>query len=480
MSTAAHKNYSIYIHVLIMFVLMIGIGYLPTFGQVTPLGMKILGVFVGSLYGWLFLDLLWPSLIGLVGLGLTGYMTIPEAFSSALSNSTGIQVIITCVFAGALTKIGAVDVVSNWILTRKSLQKNPWMLVIALFLTIIVGTLLGAGLALVLMIWALVLRAGEKCGYSSKNPLIGFIMVMSVILCFTASQVLPFRGAALMYLAFFTPTAGNMPYVPFMVFMLVYLVLFVLAMLLVAKFIIKVDPSGFRLPDEEIEAIRAQKITTAQKIGCVIMIVYIILMFLPTLLPDEWGMTIFLSNMGLLGITSVALMLMALIRDENGKRIVKVADCHSSVPWDIVWLICATMPIANAMEAEESGIMATVVAACQPVLANMSSTMLMIVAMVVLGLLTQVTHNLVLGALFIPFLTQLCMDMDANMYTMFMFLMIILNCAYVTPAASMQSALVHGNEAIGSKMAYIWGISALVVTWIILAVVGIPLGNLLW
>lgn len=480
MSTTAHKSYMPYIHVVIMLALMIGIGHLPTFGQVTPLGMKILGVLIGTIYGWIILDMLWPSLIGLVGLGLTGYTTVAEAFSGALSNSTGIQVIITCVFAGALGKIGAVDVVSNWILTRKSLQKNPWMLVIALFLTVLVGTLLGAGLALVLMIWALVLRAGEKCGYSNKNPLIGFIMVMSVILCFTASQVLPFRGTALIYLAFFTPTAGDMPYVPFMVFMLVYTILFVIGMLLVAKFILKVDPSGFRLPDDEIEAIRAQKITTAQKIGCVIMVAYIILMFLPTLLPAEWGVTKFLSNMGLLGITSVALMLLALIHDENGKRIVKLSDCHGSVPWDMVWLICAATPIANALGSEESGVMATIVGACQPILLNMSPIVLMIVAMVILGTLTQVTQNLVLGALFIPFLTQMCMDMDANMYTMFMILMIVLNCAYVTPAASMQAALVHGNESIGSKMAFVWGLSALIVTWIILAVVGIPLGNLLW
>lgn len=100
------RNYLTYVHVVIMFFIMVGVGMLPTFGQVTPLGMKVLGVFLATLYGWLFLDLLWPSLIGLVALGLTGYTTIGEAFASALSTATGIQVIITCVFASALEKIG--------------------------------------------------------------------------------------------------------------------------------------------------------------------------------------------------------------------------------------------------------------------------------------------------------------------------------------------------------------------------------------
>ena len=47
----AAKNTKSYIHVAIMLALMLGIGYLPPFAQVTPLGMKVLGVFLGLVYG---------------------------------------------------------------------------------------------------------------------------------------------------------------------------------------------------------------------------------------------------------------------------------------------------------------------------------------------------------------------------------------------------------------------------------------------
>ncbi len=53
-----------YIHVVIMFSLMLGVGFLPPFAQVTPLGMKVLGVFLGLVYGWCFIDLLWTSVLG--------------------------------------------------------------------------------------------------------------------------------------------------------------------------------------------------------------------------------------------------------------------------------------------------------------------------------------------------------------------------------------------------------------------------------
>ena len=480
MSTVLKRSYMSYIHTIIMFILMFGIGMLPTFGQVTPLGMKILGVFVGTLYGWLFIDLLWPSLIGLVALGMTGYTTVGEAFSEALSSSVGIQVIISCIFAGALSKIGAVDVINNWILTRKSLQKNPWLLVITIFMTVIIGTILGAGIALVFMLWTMILKAADQIGYKKNDPLIAFLMVTTVIMCFTASHTIPFRGGALLYLSFFIPTAGPMDYVPFVIFALTYTLLLLVGMILVAKYIMKVDVSRFALQDEDIEALRAVKPTRPQIIGCWIMVAFFVVMFLPAFLPKTWAITSTISSLGLIGVTAIALMLLALTKDENGNTLLKLADCHQSIPWDIVWLICATMPIANAMESQESGLMATIVTTFSPIFSSMSPTVFMIMVMVILGTLTQFTHNLVLGALFIPFLTKLCMEMNGNYYTMFMMLMFILNCAYVTPAASMQSALIHGHESVGRKSAYTWGITTLILSWIILTVVGIPLGNLLW
>lgn len=37
--------------VVVMLVLMFGFGFLPLFGQMTELGMKVLGVFIGLLFG---------------------------------------------------------------------------------------------------------------------------------------------------------------------------------------------------------------------------------------------------------------------------------------------------------------------------------------------------------------------------------------------------------------------------------------------
>ena len=35
--------------------------FLPPFADITPLGMKVLGAFVGAVYGWLFMALTTPA-----------------------------------------------------------------------------------------------------------------------------------------------------------------------------------------------------------------------------------------------------------------------------------------------------------------------------------------------------------------------------------------------------------------------------------
>lgn len=51
----ANPNMWYYINSVVCVVLMVGFRFLPTFGQVTPYGMEVLGIFFGAIYGWLYL-----------------------------------------------------------------------------------------------------------------------------------------------------------------------------------------------------------------------------------------------------------------------------------------------------------------------------------------------------------------------------------------------------------------------------------------
>ena len=63
---------------------------------------------------------------------------------------------------------------------------------------------------------------------------------------------------------------------------------------------------------------------------------------------------------------------------------------------------------------------------------------MVVLTVLVLGLVTQVMHNLVLGAIFLPILIPMGMAMGLNPYTYFFVLRIAFVTAYMTPAASLE------------------------------------------
>ena len=62
--------------------------------------------------------------------------------------------------------------------------------------------------------------------------------------------------------------------------------------------------------------------------------------------------------------------------------------------------------------------MPTIIGAVLPVVSSMGVTKFMIVSMLFLGILTQVTHNIVLAAMFTQFLCPLCAQIGGNPYIM--------------------------------------------------------------
>ena len=92
-----------YVHVAIFLLITFGFGFLPPFAQITDVGMKVLGAFLGAVYGWLFIALDWPSLIALLALGISGYAdTTHELFIAGWTFQSVSQSLLSYMFAEAI------------------------------------------------------------------------------------------------------------------------------------------------------------------------------------------------------------------------------------------------------------------------------------------------------------------------------------------------------------------------------------------
>ena len=466
-----------YIHFIVMIFLTIGIGALSPVGDITELGMRVLGVFVAILYGWIFIDLIWPSIFGFVALGLTGAMTIMNAFSVGFGNEQLLIILLTMIFAGALNEAGLTDLVANWLLTKPILRRSPWLLIAGIILCSVIGGLLGASMALIFLLWALVLKIAEECHIDKKDPLLTFCILAIVLGGMSAGSIFPFHAGYLIYASFL---GIAIPAIPSMIFNVLGFLVPILILFILAKFVFRFDASKFVLSDTVIAELEKKRITKEQKITFYILLIYIALLLLPEFIPDAPGM-MFLKTIGVGGMSAIGLLVLSFITVDK-KRIIDLSGVFSrQMQWPLILLLAVTFPLAEAIKSEDCGIMITVEKVLSPLVSDMGLTMFMIFAMILLGIVTQFTHNMVLGAMFIPVFCNLAGQMggDASMYLMWQMIYITLNCAYVTPAASMQAAMVHGHVAVNKKWAYILGILVLIINWIVLIAL-IPIGNILF
>lgn len=176
-----------------MLLITLLISICPTIGSLTPLGMRTLAIFIAVLYGWMTVDLIWPSIYGFVMLALLGIMDTTTALMTGLGNSQIVQVITVMVVAGAFDASGVTKLITNWMLTRKLFRKQPWLLICGLVLTSYVLGLCGVAIAAVLILWSVVLQIADEGHFDRGDKLITFIILMIAAANFSGVFSLPFH-----------------------------------------------------------------------------------------------------------------------------------------------------------------------------------------------------------------------------------------------------------------------------------------------
>lgn len=136
--TMAFKKDSVYyVHVAIVMFFMFGFGKLPPVGPLTPIGMEGLGIFISLLWAWTFVDLLWPSLLSILAVGLTGYMPLKQAFFVAFGDDTVLMILFVFVFAAYMNMVGINRAIAYYFISRKIAIGKPYVIYLMFFYPLI-------------------------------------------------------------------------------------------------------------------------------------------------------------------------------------------------------------------------------------------------------------------------------------------------------------------------------------------------------
>lgn len=458
-TSVKNNNVKDWFCIAVMFLLFFGVPQLPPFGHVTEFGMKVLGVFLGLLWGWVFIDLIWPSVLGFFILSLTGWTTPLGAVMAGFSNVTVSMMIVACAFAYCLSKVGVSEAIAYWILSKKIFVGKSWLLCAVIIIVAQLVGMAGGSFAGIFLMWSIIKAIADINNVPKGSMVTSFLYTATLISGMNGSVMVPFMPTIFMYSGFLENVVGTVPLgIQFMVVGELQVLLAGLALLAVAKWIFKMDTTGFLLTEELRAEYAAKKITRIQKIGLVATLVFFLALMLPTALKgDFWSV---IGGWGIVGWSILYIVLFNILKDDEGKPACTVMDCFSNgITWGPVLLFMVTIPLAAAMESEQVGILATVNTWCMSLFGDMSLFALYVVIAVVIGLLTQVLHNVIVGAIFIPVLAPIVVSLGGDPLTFFLIIYATLQNSYATPAASMQASLIFGKEDVPRKHSYAFGIA---------------------
>ncbi|MBR2008575.1 MAG: hypothetical protein IJ936_00460 [Peptococcaceae bacterium] len=343
MSSAVQKrSNSYYVHTAITLFFMFVFGYIaPTFGSVTPLGMKVLGVFLGMLWGWIFVEMLWPSLLGIIAFGMTGAISVTGAFQGGWGHNMVLTVLMMLLFSELLNQCKITDYIAEKCLSAKIIIGRPWMLIIMIFVADFLISVLASNLAATFILWAAFIKVAEMTGYQKGDREVTFMICSILFVGVISLMVVPFKTAALVFVGFLTSGTGlTIEYVPYMIFMFVMCVLQIVLLLLIGKFVLKLDYSKLAGDDDRFAYMRGKKATYEQKVGMVFIATFITLLFLPAFLPKGAAITNLLNNWGIMGCAGIMLTIGCILKNSQGEKFADIATiCRKGISWDIIWLL---------------------------------------------------------------------------------------------------------------------------------------------
>lgn len=472
------------VHSIICIALMVLFRFIPPGGGITAYGMEILGIFLGAVYGWCFVGFIWPSFLGMILLGLSDYGTITAVFIEGFGNETVLMLLMTFIFFSYISQSGLMTFIANRFIGLKINIGHPWRLTFFFFfIAAFVGGLTN-NLATALLLWYIFYSICDNIGLKKGDKYVSFVICGVMFFATFSIVMFPFLPFSLVGMNFMSSTVdfSNASLTSWMIAGPFIMVLLILLYMVMGRFVFRVDitPLADYVKDDNFAEMRTVKMTAKEKVALIYLLIFVVIIVLPSLLPKTMALRVILSNLSVIGGCALCLTGVCFSVKQDGDAVTPFGDLAKGISWDVILLMVATVPICSAIEAQETGIMAAFMALIMPILSHVNAFGFMALVIILLGLLTQFAHNFILLIVFGPVLAGLAAGYGIPPIVFCCVFMFMIMTAVATPGASANSAMIFGNSNwVERKQALQLGWMFAVTALIIYTLIAFPLCMLL-
>lgn len=474
--------------------IMILFRFIPAPEPITAAGMAVIGEFIGLIYLWVAVDMMWPTFLGIVMFGLDAKVIYPGSWQQAGVYEAGMQsfgnwitifVLGTLLICYALEQVGTLRRICMWFITSKSARKSPWMftfmfmlsaLVIALFLDVTPAQFFMLGIAHEMF---------RILGFQKGDRWPRYIIVMitfSAVIGFAMTPIchtLPilwmsiYSGITQTPYSIVSYIAAGLP---------IGAILWVLMMVWM-KMVVKVDKDVPQLENidwTKIEAMKPGPMEKREKIVVTVSILLLACWIVPSLISLINPNNPVYKFMAMLTDSSflfLAIVLLAVIR-VDGEPLLNLHEAFQKINWLPVVLLAGIMMIASAMGEAPTGIPAWISAYIVPLVSGKSPYAMVAVICVLCVILTNVANNVPVGIIFVSAGVPMCLELGVNPFPLALGVCVAANLAYTIPPAYVPVGVAYADPYCNGKTVFKNGLYMTVVSMIVCAVLVYPIANL--
>lgn len=443
MAEQAKKNNLIYVHYAVVLLFCFGFKYLPQIGALTPLGMAIVGNFIGCIYGWSLINMLWPSLVALLSMGLT--IGMDSLVQQAFGNQTVMVLIFMTVVMAVTTETGAMDWLVGKLLGAKFTAGKPWLTIwFLLLVAYLAGNFNSVIMALVMVT---VLSSVFKQLNVEPYTKLPMLMFLGVAFCLMLGQVtFPFLGVGLVLVSAYSAMFQTaLDFAQYILFALPIGLLMTVVYTLLMRFVMRVDVTPFKNYDPSMTQREGNsKMNRDQKLALFFFFFYCILVLFSSV--RQFGILYTIcSKFGMYGLCTGTIIVMTLLKKEDGSPLLDFNRLAKSMSWDIVVLTAFIMVLSNLMSSPDAGISASFNMLLQP-LTQLSPYVFIITILAFGCFVTNFANNLVLTILLMPMTVQFAAMVGMEPLGIICLLFFACQMALGTPGGSPVTAIMFAQS----------------------------------
>lgn len=492
MEKVKKKNDAAYwIWVVVGLFFMFAFGHIcPTWSAVTPMGVTVIGIFIGLL---LLItttgELIWPSLAALVAVVVNGYMGGADAIKALLGSTTILQVIVIMVLCAAIRDTGAGQVLAKKLITMKFVQGRPLALTMVLLVGFLFADIFLDSFGGILFGFTVLDSIREMTGYKKNDKYIQ-AMTVGIYLCgMIGAALIPFTPMTLAITGAFgaaVAEAGIVFSPSFYIISAICVgVCFMIVYSLLIKFVFRCDMSKMAdLKVDEIEAFRdtSTKFNSKQIIFLLAFVVGVAYAFVCEFIPQDTALYAFLKPISLPVWFCFVIFVLAMIKIKGEPLMNCVRFFKEGPSWPMILTIGMFMIVGSALSSNDLGVKTWLLELLGPLFSNVPFPVFIFLIVAICAVVTNFFSNMATGVIVSGIVAPFVVVFASQGFNPSVIAAAIAYSsmfAFMTYAAAGPAPLLLGKEGIENKFIWTKGLITLVAYIIIASVVFSLMGFIL-